>query len=125
MLEVTVVTAHRYFFFFLAKQDKLAVTLHILTINSAKEQLRKTMIRLIQGVAVLHSLSRDGYRYRKPHCWQGGNISQATRHTLNGKGCSMFQNKIFFVTFVTIGLMKLLGCRSMLFKLYKKKIIYQ
>ena len=52
---------------------KFAIHLIIVIIYSACGQLNETVIRLIQGVAVLYSLSQVGYGHRKLHCMERGN----------------------------------------------------
>lgn len=52
------------------------------------------MSRLIQGVAVLYSLSQVQYGHRKLHCRERGNTRQATGDTQIDTGCAMFRFQI-------------------------------
>lgn len=73
------------------------------------------MSRLIQGVAVLYSLSQVQYGHRKLHCRERGNTRQATGDTQIDTGCAMFRFQIkmtfliyFFYTCAATDQMKLL-----------------
>lgn len=60
-------------FFSKSNSDNFAINMVSLILNCAYEQLMETVLRLVQGVAVLFSLSQVGYGHRKLLCRERGN----------------------------------------------------